>query len=86
MPAPLRSRTKLQSVDVPYWRAFHSLHAARPHSSAGPAPIAVSEVLAYCELVGIASVPQRVKYLRLMQRLDAVYFDHRSAQAANQAT
>lgn len=38
-----------------------------------PNPIAVSEIEALCNLLGIASKTERLKYLRLIRRLDRVY-------------
>lgn len=38
----------------------------------GPQPIQVSEVKSYMEMVGIEDPDTRLKYLRLIQGLDAV--------------
>ena len=47
-------------------------------SSAGSIPI--SEIFAYCQLVGIASKDQRVKYLNLVQDLDQIWLDYKAKQ------
>lgn len=41
-----------------------------------PEPIQVSEALALCSMVGIASNDDRSKYLRMVQKLDRVYREH----------
>lgn len=41
-----------------------------------PDPLQVSEILAYCQLVGIASLASRAKYLKLLQALDGIYLEH----------
>lgn len=41
-----------------------------------PNPISVAEIEAYCNLAGIASRRERLKYLRLIRRLDGVYLRH----------
>jgi hypothetical protein len=43
---------------------------------ASPTPLQISEVLAYLQLVGIAEVELRSKYLRILQTLDRVYLKH----------
>ncbi len=42
----------------------------------GHEPISVTEVLSYLQLMGIASVELRAKYLRLIQRMDDTFFSH----------
>lgn len=41
-----------------------------------PDPLQVSEVLALCDLRGIVQVAERSKYLRIVQQLDQVFFQH----------
>jgi hypothetical protein len=48
----------------------------------GPEPIAIAEILAYVNLMGIASQPERLKYLRLIQLLDLTYLAFMREKAA----
>jgi hypothetical protein len=61
---------------VKYHDAFRHLGASRHYGQGGPLPIAVSEVKAYLDLVGIESPRTRMKYLRLIQRMDQVELAH----------
>lgn len=74
MPAPLLNRPYLKVRDARYKEAFDVLHSSRTQGFSGQNSIQVSEILAYLELVGIDSQQERVKYLRLIQKLDDVYF------------
>ena len=63
--------------DMAYYNAFNSLNRSRQSGGmGGSSPILVSEVLAYCQLVGIASGKERVKYLNLVQDLDQICLTH----------
>lgn len=75
-PNPLKSRPRLLQVDADYYLAFNSLSMARQTGVSGSQPILVSEVLAYCVLVGIASPQQRSKYLSLVQEMDQLCLAH----------
>lgn len=68
--------------DVPYQEAFFALSAARGSGMGGPNPIPVSELLAYLNLMGIASYTARSKYLRLVQQMDSTYLGHCAEKAA----
>lgn len=61
-----------------YYNAFNDLSASRPPGGmgGGAAPIPISEVLAFCELLGIANLRERAKYLRLVKELDKICLDH----------
>lgn len=67
------NRQKLKQADLPYYNAFAALNASRQVGMSGSEAIPVSEVLAYLQLVGIASSEARSKYLRLIQKMDATY-------------
>lgn len=41
-----------------------------------PDPIQITEILAFCQLMGIESFDVRSKYLRLTQRMDAAYLNY----------
>ena len=86
VPAALASRPTLKKEDLPYQGAFLSLHSARTFGMSGPDPIRVTEVLAYLELVGIASPEHRAKYLRLIQTQDAVFLENHAEKAAKSQT
>lgn len=77
------SRPQIKQADVPYYEAFSALNASRQAGAAGNEAIPISDVLAYLQLVGIASVEARVKYLRLIQKMDATFRAY-TAENANQ--
>lgn len=81
---PLLNRPRLQRQDVPYYIAFNSLSQARPQGMNGSGPIPVSEILALCQLVGIANQPERVKYLNLIQQLDYICLEHWASERSKQ--
>lgn len=56
--------------------AFNTLSEARTAGMSGHNPIAISEVLAFCELVGIANYELRSKYLLLVREMDQVCLTH----------
>lgn len=64
--------------------AFHACSASRPLHMGGAGAVPISEILAYLELVGIASAAVRAKYLRLIQHLDAAYLSHCAEKAQTQ--
>lgn len=74
-PPPLLSRPRLQKGDFDYLSAWQLLDEGRPSGMAGPGAISISEIEAYCNLMGIASRNERLKYLRLIRRLDRVYLE-----------
>lgn len=70
-PAELK-RPALRSEDKRYYDAYRALSASRMWSQIGPSPIPVSEVNAYMDMVGIEDPETKLKYLRIIQGLDAV--------------
>lgn len=76
MPAPLKNRPRLQQQDLPYHEAFCVLSKARQSGAHGSQAIPVSEIKAYLELVGIASLTAKSKYLSLVQDLDQMCLEH----------
>lgn len=78
MPRALAMRPKLMGKDAPYYLAFHSCSRSRPMTMVGAGAIPISEVCAYCQLVGIASVAERSKYLNLLQDMDQIWLDHQA--------
>lgn len=75
-PPPLLNRPKLRQQDIEYLDAYDHLTSARTIGMASPDPIQVSEILALCQLLGIASVTDRAKYLRIIQKMDRTFLDH----------
>lgn len=75
-PPPLLNRPKLRQQDLEFLDAYDHLASARTMGVASPDPIQVSEILALCQLLGIASVSDRAKYLRIIQKLDRTFHDH----------
>ncbi len=59
------------------WEAWQSLQWSR-EVGMGVGAIAVSEVLAYCELGGVTNLDYRAQLLRLLQRLDMTFLKHLS--------
>lgn len=77
VPPPLQNRPRLQPQDMPYIEAFNCVSRGRPIGDmGGTGRIAVSEIHAYLQVVGIANKSLRVKYLRLIQMLDDVFVGH----------
>ena len=83
MPVPLKSRPRLQNQDAVYYRAFTTLSQSRPSGGmGGRSAIPISEILAFCQLVGIASKEERLKYLSLIQELDQICLEHWAEESA----
>ena len=86
IPGPMKNRPRLKNEDVAYYTAFNHLSSARPSGGMGvAAAIPVSEVLAFCELVGIAIREERVKYLDLVQELDQICLEHWAKEASKKS-
>lgn len=79
-PRPLLERVQLLKKDLPYWEAFHILNSGR-QSGMGPNPLMISEIMALVVTGGIAFIPDRPKYLRLMQKLDATFMEYLAEKA-----
>lgn len=73
----LREQPALRFGDEEYLNAFYHLNHSRSYSGLGaPQSIPVSEILAYLELLGERSTQERLRYLRVIQRLDVAYLEH----------
>ena len=72
----LMNRPRLRFEDAAFMQGYYSVHQARTSGHSSPNPLAVTEIAAYCSLLGIASRGERLKYLRLIQDLDQVYLTH----------
>lgn len=62
------------------WEAWESLCWSRPVGW-GMGAIPVSEVLAYCALLGISDLDQRERILGAIQRLDAEFLKHHAEKS-----
>ena len=61
------------------WEAWQALQWSRDVGF-GIGAIPVSEVLAYCALMGISDLDQRERLLRAIQRLDEVFLKHHAEE------
>jgi hypothetical protein len=77
----MKSRPRLLNGDVPYYNAFQYCNASRPASMGGMCAIPISEINAFCQLVGIVTREERVKYLELIQELDNLCLEHWAKEA-----
>jgi hypothetical protein len=75
-PAALKSRPALEQADLPYYQAFSTLDDSRLPGFHSVSPILVSEVWAYCQLMGIVNQRLRSKYLSLVKAMDKVCLNH----------
>ena len=76
-PRPLLNVPVLQKQDVPYFHAFQTVSGSRLFSDMGsPHSIQISEIFAFCQMVGIANRAERVKYLGVIQELDQIWLKH----------
>ncbi len=55
------------------WRAFITLARSRQQGLNGPGSIAISEVLSYCDLLGLRDPESRVTLLQRVQTLDSEF-------------
>lgn len=72
-PDALLRRPRLRPDVWGYWDGFFTLSDARQHNQTGLLPIQVSEVLAYCDVVGIPRGDPAAKMLRIVQAMDKAY-------------
>ena len=81
----MKRRPRLNAEDVPYYNAFQRLSQSRPQGMSGDSAIPMSEILAYCLLVGIVVLAERSKYLTLILDLDTIYLTHQAEEAKKRA-
>lgn len=82
-PAAL-TRPALRDDCIKYYDAFCLLSACRMWSEVGPQPIQISEVESYTRMAGIDEPRTRLKYARLIRRLDTVVINYINAQRQKQ--
>lgn len=79
-PQALQTKPDLDVRCLKYWEGFWVLSRSRgmisTAAAASPAPIPVSEVLAYLNLLYESSVMERIKFLRFMQLMDTEYLTY----------
>lgn len=71
-PPALRRRPTLKPLYRHLIEAFYEVSSGRAVGEL-PQPIATSDILSYCELMGIGSRPERQRLFVLFRRLDGVY-------------
>lgn len=76
MPAPLAEEPRLEDHEIAYFEVFSGLSASRSYSDGGPQPIRISEILAYCQLMGVSQLEARQDTLQMVQALDGVWMTH----------
>lgn len=81
LPRALQNRPTLDEHLVFYFEAFQDLSRSRSYSQAGPQPLAMGEILAYCQMFDIEGYEFRKKLLALVQALDRTYREVVSEQA-----
>jgi hypothetical protein len=59
------------AVEQPFWDGFAALCAARPLSA--PSPLALSEILAWCDLTGIKDPVSRRELHDVIRALDQAW-------------
>lgn len=73
MPPCLLRKPKLRTDCYGYYEAFYALSGRRNYGRAGPQPVPISEMVAYCDVFGVPKGYIRAKFVRLMARMDAAY-------------
>lgn len=77
VPPPLLRKPKLKQGDQTYLNAYYACdHGRQSVAMGGVNPIPVAEVRHYTDMAGIDCPGERLKYLRIIQRLDSVYIEH----------
>ncbi len=72
----MRDRPVLDFRQSYYYNAYQSIARSRNAGMAGPLPIPVSEILAYCNLFQIVKLDERERIFRYINCLDNAYLDH----------
>lgn len=79
-PSGLASRPEVEPDDLRYLDAFRALDRSRAGGHGGPLPLSIQEVHAFLLLVGEGRADERLKFLRMMQRMDDVFLKHAQAK------
>ena len=75
MPPALLNKPDVSQFEQPFYDAFNTLSGSRHWTMAGPAPIPLSEILAYLKIQNIDDIEERDEYVSLVRALDAEYLD-----------
>lgn len=57
-----------------FWCGFVALSPSRP-AGLGVGAIPMSEILAYCELIGVTGTEERALFASIIQRMDAAFLE-----------
>ena len=74
-PPALASRPDLSPWAKPYWDAWTYLRSSRPLGFGAVGWIPVSEISSYLDIIGETDVFERLRTVRMVSSLDAVYVD-----------
>jgi len=72
----LLEQVALRDDCIDYHDVFRSLGASRKWTQVGPEPLQTTEIKAELELRGIDDHYERLKYLRIVRKLDRVELDY----------
>lgn len=76
LPKALESRPLPRSDCTKYRNVFQLLSGQRQYNEVGLQPILVSEIIKYCEGVGIDCYLERDRIVRYMCAMDGVFTEH----------
>ncbi len=63
----------LGEIEAPFWDGFAALRAARTQSD--PSPVALPDILAWCDLAGIADPASRLEFHDVVRALDQAWLE-----------
>lgn len=75
-PQALLDRPQLKLTDMAFVEAYQVLDGGRTVGFNSPDPIPLTEIQAYLDLHGIVNKALRLKYLRLIRKLDSAYLEY----------
>lgn len=67
----MASQPNLRDDLIEYWDAFNVLHAGRSAN----APIPLTEIAAYLDIVGVGSADDRLTWMRFLRAMDEAYLN-----------
>lgn len=75
-PKALQEKPNLEDDGVEAYVAFQRLSSGRPYGDMGPNAIAVSEIYAYCRLMGVVDPDERELLTRFICTMDGIFIEH----------
>lgn len=78
VPTAVATRPQLDLLEARYWDAFQVLHAGRGSTGFGPAPVLLSEVLAYATIMEIDDPEDRRDLMHIIRAMDRSYIEQAS--------